>query len=218
MFRFMTVEQILTGRDNFTYLIYSQSTKEAIIVDPGMDATQVLSRISALRLDLTYIINTHHHADHTASNQSIKKLFSCQILAHELDAPKISGGVDATLQDDQIMNAGDIQIKILHTPGHTRGGICLLIEDEIDSDGQSFRYILTGDTLFIGDCGRTDLPDGSNREMFTSLSKRIKSLDDNIIVYPGHDYGNRPFDTLGNQKKTNKVLLASSLEEFVKIP
>ena len=214
----MTTEQIRTGRDNFTYLIYCQSTKEAVIIDPGMDAAPALSRISVLGLDLEYIINTHHHADHTAANQSVKKLFSCQILAHELDAPKIRGGVDSMLQDDQTLSLGEILIKILHTPGHTKGGICLLVNDEPDGDDQSSRYLLTGDTLFIGDCGRTDLPGGSNQEMFYSINEKIKPLPDDLIVYPGHDYGNKPFDTLGSQKKTNKVLLASTLEEFERIP
>ena len=214
----MTIEQLRTGRDNFTYLIYNQSSKEAVIVDPGMDAAPALSRISELGLDLIYIINTHHHADHTASNQSVKKLFSCQILAHELDAPKIRGGADSTLQDGQTLRLGEVEVEIIHTPGHTKGGICLLVNDEPDSDGQLSRYLLTGDTLFIGDCGRTDLPGGSNREMFTSINERIKALPDDLIVYPGHDYGNKPFDTLGNQKKVSGVLLASSLEEFMRIP
>jgi len=209
MFRLMTVEQILTGRDNFTYLIYSQSIKEAIMVDPGMDATPALSRISDLGLDLTYIINTHHHADHTAANQSVKKLFSPQILAHESDASKIRGGVDATIQDGQIMSIGDVTVEIIHTPGHTKGGICLLVDE---------KFLLTGDTLFIGDCGRTDLPDGSNEEMFASLNERIKTLPDDLTIYPGHDYGGKPFDTLGNQKKVSSVLLASTLEEFCGIP
>ncbi len=204
----MTVEQILTGRDNYSYLIYSEEAKEAALVDPGFSAADSLKRLSELGLDLTYIINTHHHADHTAANDSVKKLFSPQILAHELDAPKIKGGVDSTLQDGQILNIGEIEIKIIHTPGHTRGGICLLVDD---------KYLLTGDTLFIGDCGRVDLPDGSNREMFNTLA-RLKELPNDLIVYPGHDYGNKPFDTLGNQKLASKVLLASTLEEFCRIP
>ena len=217
----MAIKQIRVGRDNFSYLIYCQSATpgaigdgaEAALVDPGFDAAKALARISELGLELIYIINTHHHADHTAANQPVKKLFSCQILAHDLDAPKIRGGVDAILQDDQIMDLGEVEIKIIHTPGHTKGGICLLVDD--DDNGQ---YLLTGDTLFIGNCGRTDLPDASNEEMFTSLNERIKTLPDDLIAYPGHDYGNKPFDTLGNQKKVNKVLLASTLEEFMRIP
>ena len=208
----MVVEQIRVGKDNFSYLIYCQSTKEAALVDPSYDAAKALARISELGLDLTYIINTHHHADHTAANQPVKKVFSCQVLAHHLDAPKVKGGVDAPLQDNEELDIGKIKVKIIHTPGHTKGGICLLVNDE---GGQ---YLLTGDTLFIGDCGRTDLPDGSNSKMFNSLNNKIKPLPDDLIVYPGHDYGPKPFDTLGNQKKTSKVLLASTLEEFSKIP
>ncbi len=205
----MTVEQILTGRDNFSYLIYSEGEKEAALVDPGFSAAGSLKRLSDLGLDLSYIINTHHHADHTAANDSVKKLFSPQILAHELDAPKIKGGADVTLQDGQILNIGDVEIKIIHTPGHTRGGICLLVDD---------KFLLTGDTLFIGDCGRVDLPDGSCEVMYASINDKIKTLPDHLIVYPGHDYGDKPFDTLGNQKMVSKVMLASSLEEFCGIP
>ncbi|MCK4757742.1 MAG: MBL fold metallo-hydrolase [Thermoplasmata archaeon] len=213
----MAIKQIRVGRDNFSYLIYCQSATpgaigdgaEAALVDPGFDAAKALARISELGLELTYIINTHHHADHTAANQPVKKLFSCQILAHRLDAGKIKGGVDALAQDNEELDIGKVKVKIIHTPGHTRGGICLLVDDE---------FLLTGDTLFIGDCGRTDLPDGSNSEMFDSLNNRIKPLLDDLIVYPGHDYGPTPFDTLGNQKHTSKVLLARSLEEFSRIP
>ena len=96
----------------------------------------------------------------------------------------------------------------VHAPGHTSGGICIIVDAS---------YLLTGDTLFIGDCGRTDLPDGSNEDMYATL-QMLKNLPDELIVYPGHDYGKKPFDTLENQKKTNKTMLAKSLDIFSQIP
>jgi glyoxylase-like metal-dependent hydrolase (beta-lactamase superfamily II) len=112
--------------------------------------------------------------------------------------------VDKTLLDGEILKIGDIDVKVLHTPGHTPGGICLLVTD---------RYLLTGDTLFINECGRCDLPGSSIEAMFHSL-KMLGSLPDDIIVYPGHDYGPIPSDTLGNQKRTNYTMRAKTVEEF----
>lgn len=96
----------------------------------------------------------------------------------------------------------------LLTPGHTPGSICILVNNEA---------IITGDTLFIGDCGRTDLPGGNLTQMYNTLHYKIKSLPDHLIVYPGHNYGNKPFDTLGNQKLTNKTLVVKNLEEFSRL-
>ncbi|MCK5560532.1 MAG: MBL fold metallo-hydrolase, partial [Thermoplasmata archaeon] len=93
--------------------------------------------------------------------------------------------------------------------GHTLDGLCVIVDEEA---------IITGDTLFIGDCGRTDLLDGNLAQMFETLNEKIKPLPDYLTVYPGHDYGDKPFDTLGNQKETNKTLLANSLKHFSEIP
>jgi glyoxylase-like metal-dependent hydrolase (beta-lactamase superfamily II) len=97
-----------------------------------------------------------------------------------------------------------VSVEVLLTPGHTPGSICLLV------GGMS---LLTGDTLFIGDCGRTDLAGGDDRQMYATM-QRLKGLDDAIMVYPGHDYGSRPADTIGNQKRTNKALSAASYADF----
>ena len=102
-----------------------------------------------------------------------------------------------------------MNLNFILTPGHTPGGICIIVDNEA---------IITGDTLFIGDCGRTDLPGGDLAQMFRTLQEKIMPLPDHLIVYPGHDYGDKPFDTLGNQKRTNKTLIAKNLEEFSKIP
>ena len=200
----MAVEQIRVGRDNFSYLVYCKETRLAALVDPGMDTTKAIERIRELNLDLKFIINTHHHADHTAENSRVKKEFHSKIIAYYSDKSNHDIGV----KDREEFVLGNTKLKFLHTPGHTPGNMCIIVNN---------KYILTGDTLFIGDCGRTDLPGGSNVQMFETL-QMIKSLPDELIIMPGHDYGDAPQDTLGNQKCRNKVLLAQTLEEFSRIP
>ncbi len=201
----MVIEQILVGHDNFSYLIYCQETKLAALVDPGSNASKAMGRIGHKGLDMKYIINTHHHMDHTAENSRVKQAYKCGIIASDLEKTM---SYDTPVEDGETMNLGNVSMKFLQTPGHTPGCLCIIV------DG---KFILTGDTLFIGDCGRTDLPGGSNKQMFASL-QMLKSLPDELIVYPGHDYGNKPYDSLGNQKLTNKTLLAKNLDAFSVIP
>jgi len=206
----MTVKQLKLGFDNFSYVIYCPIKKDAAIVDPSYDFNIALEYIFSKNIKLKYIILTHHHSDHSSDTRRIKNLYpSLKILASESDGKKLNFAVDIYIKDGDKLNVGDVSLEFILTPGHTLGGICIIVDKEA---------ILTGDTLFIGDCGRTDLPGGSFELMFKTLQEKIKPLPDNLIVFPGHDYGNKPFDTLGNQKRTNKTLLARNLEEFSKIP
>ena len=199
----MVIEQILVGHDNFSYLIYCQETKLAALVDSGYDASSAMKQIDDLNLNLKFIINTHGHRDHTASNDRVKNTYKCQIIVSSA-----AENPDISVSHEEIISLGNVKMRFLHTPGHTPGDMCIIVDE---------KYLLTGDTMFIGDCGRTDLPGGSNGQMFASL-QMLKSLPDELIVYPGHDYGNKPSDTLGNQKLVNKTLLAASAIEFSKIP
>jgi len=201
----MTVEQIRVGRDNFSYLIYCKDTRKAALVDPGSNAHKAMGRVGHLGLKLLYIINTQHHGDHIGENPRVKKTYDCKIIASNKENLT---DYDISVQDGEILSFGNTKLKFMHTPGHTRGSMCIVEDD---------RYLLTGDTLFIGDCGRTDLPGGDNSQMFRSMQK-IKSLPGELIVYPGHDYGTQPYDSLGNQKKVNKALLAVNQKEFDEIP
>ncbi len=206
----MVVEQLKVGFDNFSYVIYCSKKKEAAIVDPSYDATKALDFISSNNLKLIYIILTHHHSDHSGDTHRIKNLYpSLKIISSKSDEEKLGFTIDFYVSDNDELKVGDVSLDFILTPGHTKDGICIIVDNE---------SILTGDTLFIGDCGRTDLPGGSFEQMFKTLQEKIKPLSDNLIVFPGHDYGNKPFDTLGNQKKTNRVLIANNLEEFSKIP
>ena len=206
----MTIEQIRVGFDNFSYVIYCPKRRKAAIVDPGYDAFKLLEFISSNNLELDYIITTHCHSDHTSGLQKIKNSTSLsRIVASKLDGSKLGITVDIKVSDNEQLKLGNINLNFILTPGHTPGGVCIIVDNEA---------LLTGDTLFIGDCGRTDLPGGDLIQMFRTLQEKIMPLPDHLIVYPGHDYGDKPFDTLGNQKLTNKTLLAKNLDDFSKIP
>lgn len=184
-------------------------TKQAAIVDPGFDSTKILQYLISKKLNLEYIIVTHHHSDHSSDCKKIKSIFpQAKIVASEADGKKLNLKQDIVVTDQSQLTIGNIFLDFLLTPGHTPGGICIIVDN---------KAICTGDILFIGDCGRTDLPGGNLTEMYTSLQEKIMNLPDELIVYPGHDYGEKPFDSLGNQKNTNKTLKAKTLKEFSKI-
>jgi hydroxyacylglutathione hydrolase len=204
------IEQIRVGFDNFAYLIYCPVQKKAAVVDPGFNAEKILKVITSKNLQLEFIILTHYHTDHTAEVKHLQKaLPSAQIVASKDDGQRLSVTPAVIVSDTTQLKVGTIVLSFLLTPGHTPGGICVIVDQEA---------ILTGDTLFIGDCGRTDLPGGNLEEMFQSLQQKIMPLPDSYLVYPGHDYGDKPFDSLGNQKRSNKTLRARTLQEFSLIP
>jgi len=193
------IKQFKIGFDNFSYIIYSIVTKEAVIVDPSYDASKALNFIKQNNLKLKYIIITHHHFDHSKDIASVKKVFSsAKVIASRLDGKKLNEKVDIFVTDGQKLSLRDIVLQFILTPGHTPGGICILVDN---------KAIITVDTLFIGDCGRTDLQGGNINQMFKSLQEKIKPLPDHVIVYPGHDYGEKPFDTLGNIKPSLSIIL-----------
>jgi len=197
----MFFKQIKNQGDNFSYILADDTTKEAAVVDPSFNASAILQLLRSQNLKVKYVINTHHHRDHTADNEAIKSVFDAKIVAHKLS--KINK--DIVVADGDIVKIGKINIQVIHTPGHTYDSICLLVD----------RKLLTGDTLFVGECGRTDLPDGSSREMYRSLFDKLMKLDDAIEVYPGHDYGSKPFSTIADEKRENYTLKERTLEEFV---
>lgn len=206
----MMIEQVRVGFDNFCYVVYSPNLGKAAVVDPGFDAAKVLLFLRVKKLTLEYIILTHYHSDHTAEVDILKKTApAAHIVASEKDGDRLPLKPDVIVSDGDRLKVGDVVLSFLDTPGHTPGGICIIVDE---------KAVLTGDTLFIGDCGRTDLPGGSLEQMFQTLQQKIKSLPDKYTVYPGHDYGEKPYDSLGNQKRTNKTLLAKTLKEFSQIP
>jgi hydroxyacylglutathione hydrolase len=198
----MYFRQIQQHGDNFSYLIADDKTKEAVVVDSSFNAGKISRIIEEQSLRPKYLISTHGHSDHTAGNEELHFKFGVKTVAHRLSRTR----PDVSVEDGDVIHVGAVEIKVIHTPGHTPDGICLLV------DGKK---LLTGDTLFVGECGRTDMLDGDPASLHHSLFGRLMMLDDQIEVYPGHDYGIKPHSTIGEERKTNYVLQPRSIQEFV---
>ena len=195
----MYFKQVKEVSNNFSYVI--TDSNYAVVVDPSYNATQLIQLIENLDRSLTFIINTHHHHDHTSGNNQIKKHFDGQIITHRLS--KISK--DRQVEDNDLITIGELIFQVIHTPGHTPDSICLLIDNKL----------LTGDTLFVGECGRTDLAEGNSKDMYNSLFHKILELPDTTEVYPGHDYGPKPISTIGYERETNYTLKPRTLTDFI---
>jgi len=199
----MIFKQILlddVGR-NFAYIIGDETTRDAAVIDPGYNVEKILAQIQKLDVKVKYIINTHSHGDHTSGNGRLKEKTRAKIVAHA-ESPRQK---DIVVKDQDSLQLGKLNVRVIHTPGHTPDGICLLVDNKL----------ITGDTLFVGECGRTDLAGSSTEGMYYSLFDKILTLDDSIEVYPGHNYGNRPSSTIGHERKTNYTLEKRTLEEFI---
>jgi len=198
----MFFQQVQQHGDNFSYIIADDTTQEAAVVDSSFNAGEIQRILKAKNLTLKYIVCTHGHADHTAGNQELRFEFSAKVVAHT----KSTVNADMKVDDGDILHVGNVQLKVIFTPGHTTDSICLLVEN---------KKLLTGDTLFVGECGRTDLQGGSSRSMYDSLFLKLLKLGDDVEVYPGHDYGVKPHSTIGEERRSNYVLEPRSIEEFV---
>lgn len=186
---------------NFTYIIADEKKRIGVVVDPSHELDEVFKIINEYSLKIKYIINTHSHVDHTIGNEELKAKTGAKIVMHK-NAPL---NKDVEVDDDDVIIVGDIKIKIIHTPGHTPDSICLLFNNKL----------LTGDTLFVGNCGRVDLPGGNAGELYDSLFNKLLKLDDSIEIYPGHDYGLKPFSTIGYERRYNYVLKPRTKKEFI---
>jgi glyoxylase-like metal-dependent hydrolase (beta-lactamase superfamily II) len=207
----MKVIQIKLGRmETFCYLVGDEASGNAGLIDPAFEVPRILEKTYAAGYRITHVINTHHHADHSAGNAEVIKATGAQLSIHKLDAPallKVAGkafarmlggkgspAADRQLSDGDSVIIGMTRLRVLHTPGHTPGSICLYAPG----------HLFTGDTLFVGGVGRTDLPGGDPRQLMTSIRTRIYTLPDNTIIWPGHDYGDRPSSTVALEKRHNR--------------
>ena len=187
---------------NFTYLVAEADGGDAVVIDPSFGVEPVLTAIDARGVHVRYILNTHSHTDHVAGNQDVRDRTGAKVVAHRV-APLHQ---DVSVDDGDAFHAGRLRFEVLHTPGHTKDSVLYLFEGQL----------ATGDTLFVGECGRTDLPGGDPEEMYDSLHRRILALDDALVVLPGHDYGATPTSTIGREKQENYTLLPRTKDEFVK--
>lgn len=197
----MFFRQIKHQGDNFSYIIADDVSEEVAVVDPSFNGEEIIRLIRSQNLNVRYIINTHSHRDHVADNGDIKTSFGAEVIAHNL--AKIDKNIGVV--DGSVIKLGALTVHVIHTPGHSADSICLLFNNKL----------LTGDTLFVGDCGRTDLPGGSAEDMYNSLFHKLMKLNDDVEVYPGHDYGTKPHSTIGDEKRTNYTLEKRTLKEFI---
>src|SRR5574341_299461 len=198
----MKVHQLEVGdMQNFTYILEDEETHDAIVMDPSWDLQDVLQIIEKNNLKIKYIINTHYHFDHTIGNEFIVKATGAKIIQHKASTLKN----DITVSNGDKIKFGNLELTVLHTPGHSKDSMCLV------GDGKIF----SGDTLFVGNCGRVDLPGGDARELYHSLFDIVSKMDEKLVLYPGHNYGNSVTSTIGKEKKMNFVLQPRTEEEFV---
>lgn len=192
--------------DNFIYLVGDPASGECVMIDPAWDAEAVLQQASKDHMKVTAGLLTHTHFDHSNAAEALAEKIGGKIFAHEEEAGYVKGlgrRLEKT-RDGSRIRIGVFEIQCLHTPGHTPGGQCFLVEG----------HLFTGDTLFVGACGRCDLEKSDPQAMYQSLQK-IAALGDDIRVYPGHDYGEVPVSTVGREKKNNPYYQRSSLEAFL---
>ncbi|MDO8526060.1 MAG: MBL fold metallo-hydrolase [Deltaproteobacteria bacterium] len=197
----VSIQQIPVGpMANFSYLIVDKETKKAAYIDPGWEAEKVINFATKEGITIEKILLTHTHFDHIQELEQAYNRLKVPVYVHGIEAGVIEEmGVPVNaLADNEKLKVGGLNLDCIHTPGHTPGALCFKVD----------QHLITGDTLFVDGCGRVDLPGSDPDLMFESL-KKLSLLPEETIVYPGHDYGPTPTDTLGHQKKTNPYLSAS---------
>ena len=196
------VEQFQVGpMANFAYLLGCEETRTAALIDPCFEPDRLVTNAKELGYRVEWVINTHGHHDHVNGNDRAIELTGAKVAAHS----KAIFHVNQYLNHGDALQVGNITIEVLHTPGHAHDSVCLV------ADG----HLFTGDTLFVGECGRTDLPGSDSRQMHHSLFEVLAMVPDTAIVWPGHNYGPHPSSTMGDERRRNYVLEPRSLEEFV---
>ena len=187
------------------YILGCERTKQAAVIDPGGDVDKILMALAKDNFRCVYIINTHGHFDHSGENKRLKEVTGAQLIIHRADAPMIvqqgaHGGMwgmevenspppDRTVEEGEFITFGDISLKVLHTPGHSAGGISLVAD----------KMAFVGDTLFAGSIGRTDFPGGDYEGLLRNVREKIFILGDDVVIYPGHG----PKTTVARERRTN---------------
>jgi hydroxyacylglutathione hydrolase len=228
------LRQLLAGQDfainhpfaaqmaNFVYLIGDTERRECMVVDPAWDVGGIVDFAEREGLSVTGALVTHYHPDHVGGDlfghtvDGLAELLArCPVKAHvneqESEGVRIVTGISESdlvkHRGGDEVEVGGVVIKLLHTPGHTPGSQCFLVESAI----------VSGDTLFIGGCGRVDLPGGNAEQMYHSLTQVLAKLPDQTILYPGHDYADRPTSTIGEQKRENFYMRMKSLDDWTRL-
>ncbi|MFH1680801.1 MAG: MBL fold metallo-hydrolase [Candidatus Eisenbacteria bacterium] len=197
----MIFEQIRVGGDrNFAYLVGDRPGGSALAVDPSYDPRAVHDLAEARDLSIRAILCTHDHTDHTNGNAELRALTGAEVRMHRSVAGPGVKGVD----DGEVFRVGDLEVLVIHTPGHTPDSVCYLVGGKL----------LSGDTLFVGKVGGTGYGEDARAE-HDSLHRKLLALPDETEVWPGHDYGVRPSSTIGDERRTNPFLLQPGFEAFL---
>ena len=192
---------------NFVYLVGCPTQKEVAVVDPGWDSGRILAEAERDGMKITSILVSHAHFDHVNVLHELLAKTDAKVYLQKdevpfLKVPKMN--LKPVSSGDQVQ-IGGVEIEFIHTPGHTPGSQCFHVGGKL----------ISGDTLFINACGRTDLPGGDPEKLYYSLTQRLMRLPDETILYPGHNYADRPTSTLKDEKENNPFLLSQSLESFL---
>ena len=192
---------------NYVYFVGDNTTRQVAVVDPAWDVGRILSLAQENDLTITSILITHSHFDHINGVEELLNHTSVRVFIHKAEAEfmnatwgdmvKVDGG-DST-------RVGNVDVTFLHTPGHTPGSQCFLVQG----------HLISGDTLFIGACGRCDLPGSSPEDMYVSLTHTLAKLDDHTLVFPGHNYAPKAYSTIADEKRSNPYLQFQSLQDFL---
>lgn len=204
---------------NYVYLIGDPSTRQAAVVDPAWEVERIAQTAEADGYTLTKVLITHTHQDHTGGHLFGHDIPGVVELLQRVDIPvyvhktethilrNVPPSSKVPTEGNQVLDlGGDVQITCLHTPGHTPGSQCFLVQNRL----------VSGDTLFIGACGRVDLPNSSPEEMYDSLTNKLMRLDDATILYPGHNYARKPTSTIGEERRQNPYVQFVSLHAFLR--
>ena len=210
----MLVKQYEVGNFNiFSYLIGDEETGECLFIDPASQCDMLLAQAESHGLTVKFIVNTHSHIDHVMGNREMAEKTGAKTIIHEADADGMQETPadilamfqaenppppEILVRDGDRIRVGNIELKVIHTPGHTPGGMCLY------TDGMVF----TGDSLFVGSIGRTDFPKSSYRDLENSIRTRLYTLPEDTVVFPGHNYGENPTSTIGQEMKYNAFVRA----------
>jgi hydroxyacylglutathione hydrolase len=192
---------------NFVYLIGSKKTGEVAVVDPAWEVDRILEQAASMDVKVKYAFVTHTHFDHINGLSDMLDKTDAKVYVHKTETAntKIPDSQIVPTDHGHELEIGDVKIRFLHTPGHTCGSQCFEISGNL----------VAGDTLFVHNCGRTDLPTGNREEMFSSL-KFLSELPANTILFPGHDYGPTPTSTIEEEKEQNPYMRIENLDEFLK--
>ncbi|MBC8293517.1 MAG: MBL fold metallo-hydrolase [Proteobacteria bacterium] len=205
---------------NYVYLIGDKSERKAVVVDPAWDIDAILAQLDEDDMELVGALATHYHPDHIGGDMmghSIEGLDTLmekrpvKIYIHKAEAPYVAQttGLESSdyvaVDGETSLDVGKIPVRFLHTPGHTPGSQCFLVDGNV----------VSGDTLFIGACGRVDLPGSNPEDLYYSLKQKLSALPDDTVVYPGHNYATDSSSTIGAEKKSNVFMRFENLQQFL---